>query len=54
MGEEASRGVDGHAYPARMGGLSTGSATWDVVLEIGIALALVVTIVLLIRNYRGR
>jgi hypothetical protein len=37
-----------------MDGLSTGSATWDVVLEIWIALALVVTIVLLIRNYRGR
>jgi low affinity Fe/Cu permease len=54
VGEEASRGAAGHAYPAGMGGLSTGSATWDVVLEIGIALALVVTIVLLIRNYRGR
>ena len=33
---------------------STGSGTWDVVLEIGIALALLVTIVLMIRNYRGR
>jgi hypothetical protein len=32
----------------------TGSATLDVVLEIGIAVALVVLIVLLIRNYRGR
>ncbi len=32
----------------------TGSATLDVVLEIGIVLALVVTLVLLIRNYRGR
>jgi hypothetical protein len=33
---------------------STGSGTWDAVLEIGIALALLVTIVLMIRNYRGR
>jgi len=32
----------------------TGSAGWDVVLQIGIALALLATIVLLIRNYRGR
>lgn len=32
----------------------TGSQTLDLVLEIGIVLALVVTIVLLIRNYRGR
>jgi hypothetical protein len=32
----------------------TGSAGWDVVLELGIALALLVSIVLLIRNYRGR
>jgi hypothetical protein len=32
----------------------TGSNTLDVVLEIGIALALLVTIVLLVRNYRGR
>jgi low affinity Fe/Cu permease len=54
VNEEASRGVAGHAYPGPMGALSTGSATWDVVLEIGIALALVLTIVLLIRNYRGR
>lgn len=33
---------------------STGSGTWDVVLEVGIALALVVTLVLMIRNYRDR
>lgn len=32
----------------------TGSQTLDLVLEIGIVLALIVTIVLLIRNYRGR
>ena len=32
----------------------TGSNTLDVVLEIGIALALLVTVVLLVRNYRGR
>jgi hypothetical protein len=32
----------------------TGSGAWDTVLQVGIALALVVTIVLLIRNYRGR
>jgi hypothetical protein len=32
----------------------TGNDTLDVVLQIGIALALVVTLVLLIRNYRGR
>jgi hypothetical protein len=33
---------------------STGSSALDVVLEIGIVLALVVTVVLLIRNYRDR
>ncbi len=33
---------------------STGSTTWDLVLEIGIALALLVSLVLLYRNYRGR
>jgi hypothetical protein len=33
---------------------STGSGTWDVVLQIGIALALLVTIVLMVRNYRDR
>lgn len=33
---------------------STGSGTLDVVLQLGIALALLTTIVLLIRNYRDR
>lgn len=33
---------------------TTGSATWDLVLEIGIALCLLVSLVLLYRNYRGR
>jgi LPXTG-motif cell wall-anchored protein len=33
---------------------STGSETWDVVLQVGIALALLVSIVLLIKNYRDR
>ncbi len=33
---------------------STGSATWDLVLQIGIALTLLVSVVLLWRNYRGR
>jgi hypothetical protein len=32
----------------------TGSAGWDVVLQIAIALALLVTLVLLIKNYRDR
>jgi hypothetical protein len=32
----------------------TGSAEWDVVLQIAIALALLVSIILLIKNYRGR
>jgi hypothetical protein len=32
----------------------TGNGTLDTVLEVGIALALVVTLVLLIRNYRDR
>jgi hypothetical protein len=32
----------------------TGSAGWDLVLQIAIALALLVSIILLIRNYRGR
>ena len=35
-------------------GLSTGSAFWDTVLEIGIAAALTVTLVLLVRDYRNR
>jgi LPXTG-motif cell wall-anchored protein len=33
---------------------STGSTTWDTVLEIGIAVVLLVSLVLLWRNYRGR
>jgi hypothetical protein len=33
---------------------STGSAGWDTVLQVAIALAVVVSIVLLIRNLRGR
>jgi hypothetical protein len=37
-----------------MGPLSTGSPTWDAILQVGIAVCLVLTIVLLIRNYRGR
>jgi hypothetical protein len=32
----------------------TGSAAWDTVLQVGIALALLVSVILLIRNYRGR
>ena len=32
----------------------TGSGAWDTVLQIGIALALLVSIVLLIKNYRNR
>jgi hypothetical protein len=32
----------------------TGSTAVDIVLQIGIALALLTSIVLLIRNYRGR
>ena len=46
-------GASGPAYARRVFP-STGSGTWDVVLEIGIALALLVTIVVMIRNYRGR
>jgi hypothetical protein len=34
--------------------LTTGSATLDTVLEIGIALCLLVSLVLLWRNVRGR
>jgi hypothetical protein len=40
-------------YPRYMP-LSTGSATWDTVLQIGIAAAIAVNLVLLIRNYRNR
>ena len=36
------------------GVIGTGSSTLDLVLEIGIALALLVSLVLLWRNYRGR
>jgi hypothetical protein len=32
----------------------TGSAGWDAVLQIAIVLALLVTIVLMIKNYRDR
>ena len=41
------------AYPRPMLP-GTGSGALDTVLQIGIALALLVSIVLLIRNYRGR
>jgi hypothetical protein len=34
--------------------LTTGSATWDTILQIGIAAALVVTLIVLVRNYRNR
>jgi hypothetical protein len=37
-----------------MGSLSTGSHTWDVILQLAIALALLTSAVLLYRNYRGR
>lgn len=33
---------------------STGSSGWDVVLQVAVALALIVTLVLLVRNYRDR
>ncbi len=43
------------AAAAYAGGvITTGSATWDTVLEIGIALCLLVSLVLLWRNVRGR
>jgi hypothetical protein len=32
----------------------TGSAGWDIVLQIAIALALLVGIILMIKNYRDR
>ncbi len=32
----------------------TGSETLDAVLQIGILLAMLVTVVILVRNYRGR
>jgi hypothetical protein len=46
-------GWPGRAYAPAMFP-STGSGTWDAVLEIGIALALLVSIVLIVKNYRGR
>ncbi len=33
---------------------STGSTGWDVVVQIAIALALLTTLVLLVKNYRDR
>jgi low affinity Fe/Cu permease len=51
---DSAREAGADAYPGVMGPLSTGSATWDVILQVGIAVCLVLTIVLLIRNYRGR
>ena len=33
---------------------STGSATWDLVLQIALALALLGAVVLMVRNYRDR
>jgi hypothetical protein len=33
---------------------STGSSGWDTILQIVLALALVLTLVVLIRNYRDR
>ena len=32
----------------------TGSGTWDTILQVAVALALLVSIVLLIRNHRDR
>jgi|tagenome__1003787_1003787.scaffolds.fasta_scaffold10858351_1 hypothetical protein len=32
----------------------TGSAGWDIVLQIAIVLALLISIVLMIKNYRNR
>ena len=32
----------------------TGSGTWDTILQVAIAVALLISIVLLIKNYRGR
>jgi hypothetical protein len=33
---------------------STGSAFWDTVLQLGLAAAMTVTLVLLVRDYRNR
>jgi hypothetical protein len=41
------------AYPRGMP-LSTGSATWDTVLQLGIAAAMVANLVLIVRGYRNR
>ena len=41
------------AYPEHMFP-GTGSSTLDAVLEIGIIVVLLISVVLLIRNYRGR
>ena len=46
-------GRRGPPYPRGMP-LSTGSATWDTVLQVGIAAAMAVNLVLIIRNYRNR
>ena len=32
----------------------TGSSTWDAILQIAIALVLLISIILMWRNYRGR
>ncbi len=32
----------------------TGSETWDLILQVGIALALLVSIILIIKNFRDR
>jgi hypothetical protein len=50
IGTTHDRNGDG----AAMGPLSTGSPTLDVVLQIGVVVAMVVWLVLLIRRYRGR
>jgi len=51
-GPPARRGRPRPAYARTM--FSTGSSAWDVVLQIGIAAALLVTIILLIRDHFGR
>jgi len=33
---------------------SSGSATWDLIWQIGVALAMATTLVLIIRDYRNR
>lgn len=46
----------GNRRPPRLAQVipGTGSSGWDLVVQIAIALALVVTLVLMIRNYRDR